>query len=153
MKPALASVDEDWKKFPEDYRRLVIDPLHREVATAVRSDSGLNDRIRDLQGQARRAASEQVRDRIGEQIKSLILNRARLAAEKAAGPIVKFAADALKGRSDANHARRNGAQTRTVPQGQSAPVSRSVLPPELGFKNGVFDPAIAAKQAARLMNA
>lgn len=151
IKPALASVEGSWKDFPDDYKRLVVSPLHSEVARIVKADTGLKLRIDELQASARRAVSEQVRANIGEQIKQLYVSRAKLAAEEVKGPIIEFAGKSLKGRSDANHERRNGAQTRTAPKGQSAPVRKSALPDMPQFKNNEFDPKIAAQQAARLL--
>lgn len=149
--PSLAAIEAQWKKFPDDYKRLVVDPLNREVSAAVKADQGLNQQVQDLQARAKRATSEQVRDQLGAQIKQLFVNRAKLAAEKVKGPILKFAADSLKGRSIDAHARRSGSQDRTQPKGTSAPVRSSPLPPDLGMKNNVYDPKMAARQAQALM--
>ncbi len=151
VKPSLASVEAGWKNFPDDYKRLVIDPLHREVVSAIKADPILDQQVKDLQVRARRATSEQVRQQLGTQIQQLFVNRAKLAVEQKAKPIVKFAADWLKGRSDQTHERRNSAQTRTTPKGPSAPVRTSLTPPDLGFKDGVFDSKVAMKQAMALM--
>lgn len=150
--PALQSVADDWKKFPDDFKRLVTDPLHREVSAAVRADPVLNQQVKDLTARAARATSEQVRNQIGTQIRQLFVNRAKLAAEKAKTPILKFAADALKGRSDQTHERLRGAQARTAPKGTSAPVRSSVLPADMGFKDGIFDVNAAAAMATREIN-
>ena len=147
VKPALASAETAWKDFPEDYQRLIVDPLNREVTKAVRDDQVLDQQIKDLNARARRATSDGVRQQIGEQIKQLFVNRAKLAADKAKGPILKFAAEALQGRSQQNNGRRAAAQTRTAPQGQSSPVRPSAMPAVQGFKNGVFDSTTAYKQA------
>src|SRR5208282_3868406 len=149
--PALSSVAELWKEFPDDYQRYVIDPLNREVTQAVRGDQMLDTQIRDLNAKARRATSESVRQQIGDQIRQLFVNRAKLAADRAKGPILKSAADVLKARSTQNNQRRQAAQTRTAPQGTGSPVRQSVMPPEMGFKNGIFDSSTALKQAAALL--
>lgn len=149
--PSLASVKEQWKDFPADYQRLVVDPLNREVTKAVKSDPGLTQQVNELSQQAKRATSEQVRNAIGERIKQLFVNRAKIAADKVKAPILKFAAEALAGRSSSTHQRRAGAQDRTQPKGPSAPVRTSALPPDLGMKNNVFDPKMAARQAMALL--
>jgi hypothetical protein len=151
VQPALASVADAWKDFPDDYQRLVVDPLNREVTKAVREDSVLDQQVKDLNAKARRATSESVRQQIGDQIKQLFVNRAKLAAERAKAPIVKFAAEAVKGRTTNTNQRRAAAQTRTAPQGTGTPVRQSVLPPDLGFKNGLFDSATAMKQALAVL--
>lgn len=150
VKPALASVEAGWQKFPDDYKRLVTDPLHREIVAAVKADPRLDQQVKDLQMRARRATSEQVRAQLGEQIKQLFVNRARQVAEAKAPPIIKFAADWLKGRSDNNHERRNNAQARTTPKGPGAPVKTSSVPADIGFKDGIYDPKVALKQMQAL---
>ena len=153
VKPALASVADGWKDFPDDYNRLVVDPLNREITRIVRADQVLDQQVRDLNARARRATSEQVRQQIGGQIKQLIVNRARIAADKVKAPILKFAAERLTGMSQQIHARKATAQTRTAPQGQATPVRQSALPPTtVSFKNGVYDSATAYKQAMALIN-
>lgn len=151
VKPALASVEAAWKSFPADYDSLVVDRLNREIMKAVNGDAGVNQRAAELKRQAQRATSEPVRQRIGEDLKRLFVNRAKLAAEALAPPILKFAADSLKGRSDATHERRNGAQNRTAPKGTSTPVNRSAVPDNPGFKNGVFDVDTAVRMSAARM--
>lgn len=150
--PSLSTVADKWKDFQDDYKRLVVDPLNGEVTKAVRADSVLNQRVADLTAQAQRATSEARRREIGNDIKQLFLNRARLAADKAKGPILKFAAEALQGRSAQTNGRRTAAQTRTAPAGTGTPVRQSVLPPAASFKNGMFDTATAMKQAMALVN-
>ncbi len=152
VQPALQSVEASWKKFPADYQDLVVDRLNRLVAKDVKADPALDRRLSDLSVQARRATSEQVRARVGDQIRQLIVNRAKIATEKHKPSVLKFAAESLKGRSDATHERRNGAQTRTAPQGTSAPVKRSLAPDITGFKNNVFDTSIAMKQMLQAIN-
>lgn len=149
VKGSLASVQEQWKSFPNDFRRLVLDPLTADVNKAVRNDEALYKQVNILQRRARAAVSEEVRDGFGQQINNLITQRAKRALEQLTPPMVKFAADTLKGRSDTTHGRREGAQNRTAPQGSSAPARQSVLPPELGMKNGMFDPKVAFQQALR----
>lgn len=150
--PALTSVADAWKAFPDDYARLVVNPLNSEVSNIVRGDQVLQQQVHDLRARARRATSEGVRTQIGEQIKQLYVNRATLAADKAKGPILKFAAEALKGRSAQTNERRTAAQTHSAPGGTGSPVRQSVLPPEVGsFKNGVYDPGTAMKQAMAAM--
>lgn len=146
--PALASVADSWKTFPDDYKRLVVDPLSREVNKIVRSDQALSQQVTGLRDRARRATSEAVRQRIGSDIQALFVNRAQLAAESARGPILKFAADTLKGRSVQTNERHTAAQNRTAPNGTGTPVRQSVMPTEVAaFKGGVYDSATAMKQA------
>lgn len=144
--PALASVADGWKDYPDDYRRLVTDPLNKEVMDAVNADPAINRQANELKERAKRATSEQVRRQIGEQIKNLYVHRAQMIADQKKGPIVKFAADWLKARSDNKHERKQSAQTRTAPQGQGAPVKRSLAPEMAGFKDGKYDSSIAMKQ-------
>ncbi len=149
--PALASVADGWKKFPDDYKRLVTDPLHRDVVAEVKADPALKERAAEIIAKAKRATSEQVRSRYGDELKQLYIHRAKQAAAKLAPPITEFAANTLKGLSDATHERRSGAQTRTAPKGPSAPVKQSLVPALAGFKNGVFDHSTAVKQAMQLI--
>jgi hypothetical protein len=150
--PALQSVADAWKAFPDDYRRQVLEPLNREVTAAVKADPALNNRVTELNALARRATSEQVRQRYGDQIRALFVNRAKIAADKAKGPILKTAAEWLQWKSQQTHERRNGAQNRTAPKGPSAPVGHSLVPETIGFKNGTFDPNTAMKQTMQLLN-
>lgn len=151
VKPILASVEEAWKNYPADFKRLVDDPLNREVAAAVKADPALKAKVQAHLQRAQRATSEQVRQSIGKQIQQLYVDRAKLALDTVKVPILKFAATVLKGRSDTNHERREGAQTRTTPKGASAPVKESLLPPTIGFKGGVYDSTTALRQAAQLL--
>lgn len=152
-KPALASAEAAWKNFPDAYKDLVVDRLNKLVNTDVAGDMVLNQRAVELNAQARRATSERVRQQLGEQIKQLFVNRANLAVAKHSPAVLKFAAESLKGRSDATHDRRAGAQTRTVPKGPSAPVQRSIMPEMPVFKDGAYDSATALKQAQRAVAA
>jgi len=151
VSPALAAVANNWKQFPDDYKKHVVDPLHREVTAIVKADPVLNQRVTDKITQARRATSEQVRQRIGEEIRQLFVSRARIAADKVKAPILKTAADWLQWKSQQTHDRRNGAQTRTAPKGPSAPVQHTLVPETTGFKNGTYDPAIAARMAMQAL--
>lgn len=152
--PALSSVADAWKKFPDDYQRLVVNPLNSEVTAIVRADTVLAGQVDDLRARARRATSESVRQGIGDQIRQLYVNRATLAAEKAKGPIVKFAADALQGRSAQTNERRTAAQSHSAPGGTGSPVKQSIMPTDVGtFKNGVYDSGTAMKQAMAAMAA
>ncbi len=144
--PALASVADAWKAFPDDYKKHVLDPLNRDVVGAVKTDPVLSQRVAEKIAQARRATSEQVRQRIGEEIRQLFVSRARIAAEKYKTPILRTAADWLQWKSQQTHDRRNGAQTRTAPKGPSTPVPHSVVPDTVSFKGGNYDPATAARQ-------
>lgn len=152
VKPALASVESTWKQFPDDYNRLVIDPLHREVVKTIRADEGFKARIELLHAQAKRAASAQRRDEIGRQIQQAYINRAKLAAEAVKKPILQFAATRLKEQADQNHARLQNGQNRTGPRGTAGTVPRPLLP-----KNGVemgeyYDPKVAVRQALALLS-
>lgn len=150
VEPSLSSVADSWKDFPEDYKRLVVDPLNGEINKAVRADGNLQNQVSDLRDRARRATSESIRQQIGDQIRNLYVNRAKLAAEAARSPILKFAAETLKGRSVQTNARRTAAQTRSAPNGTTTPVRQSVMP-EVSFKNGVYDSGTAMKQMLALM--
>jgi hypothetical protein len=151
VKPALAPVEKAWSQFPDDFHRLVVDPLHREVAKTVRSDPGFKARIDLLHSQARRAASAQKRNEIGQQIQQAYINRAKLATEAVKKPILQFAANRLKEQADQNHARRQDAQNRTAPRGPTGTVPRPILPKNIPQMGDVYDPKIAVKQAAALL--
>lgn len=153
VKPSLTEAEKAWAKYPDDYARLVVDPLNREVTKAIGGDQALNRQVGELQAKAARATSEQVRQDIGARIKQLVINRAKMAVDKAKGPILATAAKTLKGLSDQTHDRRQGAQDRTVPKGQTTPVNRSVLPNTVQFKDNKFDAATAVKQATQLLAA
>lgn len=152
--PALASVADSWKAFPDDYKRLVVDPLTREVSKIVRGDQALLKQVADLRDRAKRATSESVRQRLGSDIQTLFVNKARIAAESASVPILKFATDTLKGRSVQINERHTAAQSRTAPNGTGTPVKQSVMPAEIAsFKGGVFDSGTAMKQAIAALQA
>jgi hypothetical protein len=152
VKPALASVESQWKAFPNDYNDLVVDRLHRKVTETIRADAGFNQRIKLLNDQAQRATSAQKRDELGQAIKQAYVNRAKLAVDAVKRPILEFAANRLKERADQTHARRTSAQNRTAPNGSTGIVPRSLTPNNLvQMKDGVFDPAIAVKQARQLL--
>ena len=152
VKPALATVESQWKEFPNDYHDLVVDRLHRKVTETIRADAGFNQRIKLLNDQAQRAASAQKRDELGVAIRQAYVNRARLAVEAVKKPILEFAANRLKERADQTHARRQAAQNRTAPKGTTGTVPRSLTPNNLvQMDNGVFDPATAVKQARQLL--
>jgi hypothetical protein len=149
--PALASVAEAWKAFPSDYQRLVVDPLHREVTAALKSNRGFNEEIEMLHAQARRATSAQRRDQIGEQIQQRYVNRAKLAADAKKGEILKFAAKFLSEQSQSTHARRLAAQDRTAPRGASSTVPRSLVPPAQSKMGARFDASLAAQELNTLL--
>ena len=150
--PALSSVADAWKAFPDDYQKQVVEPLKRDVITAIKGDPVLRQRVADLRQRAQMAATEQARNRIGEEIKQLVINRARLAVDQAKAPILKTAAEWFTWRNQQTHARKASAQTRTAPQGQSTPVRQSALPTQAPFKNGLFDSQTAMKQALAAIN-
>lgn len=152
VQPTLASVADDWKTFPDDYKRLVVDPLNNEITNALRSDQVLIQKTRDLQARAQRATSEPKRQEIGAEIQQLYVNRAKLAADQAKAPILKSAANALKGLSVQNNDRRAAGQNRTAPNGTGTPVKHSVIPEVAQFKNGLFDSGTAMKQAMAALN-
>jgi hypothetical protein len=149
--PALATVEKAWSQFPDDYQRLVVDPLHREVAKVVRADQGFKARIDMMHAQARRAASAQKRDEIGQQIQQAYVNRAKLATEAVKRPILQFAATRLKETASQNHARRQDAQSRTAPRGTTGTVPRPILPKGIAQMGDTYDPKIAVQQAAALL--
>lgn len=149
IKPALASVEAAWKQHPADYKRLVLDPLQREVNDVLVKDAGFQDTIGRLVAQARRATSPQVRETISGQIKQAYVNRAKLAVEAVKRPIIEFAAKTLKEQSASTHARRQAGQNSTAPKTVQS-VQTNPVPADLGFKNNVFDPAVAVQQMSRL---
>lgn len=149
--PALTSVKDNWKQFPSEFQDLVVDRLNRLVSKDVRADTGLDRKVSDLRAQAKRATSEQVRADLGERIRQQFIHRANQAVEKHKPAVLKFAAESLKGRSEATHERRTGAQTHTAPKGPSAPVKTSLLPKAAEFKNGIFDTSTAVRQMQQLL--
>lgn len=152
VKPGLNKIETLWAKFPDDYKRLVVEPLNREVGQAITKDVNLNRQVAELRARAERATSEQVRHDLGAQIKNLVINRARFAMDAVKGPILATAAKTLQGLSVQTHERRAGAQNRTVPRGESTPVRHSPVPALAQFKNGVFDTATAARQIQQALN-
>lgn len=153
ISPELAPIATAWKDFPDDYGRLVLEPLKAGVIRIIRGDKVLATDALVLQKKAARAASPDVRQYIGEQIKQLYVNRAKLAFGEVKGPILATAAKTLKGLSDQVHARHAGAQGRTTPRGTSTPVRQSVAPVTSAFPNGTYDPKIAFKQAQEAISA
>ena len=152
VRPALASVAEAWKAFPNDYQDLVEGRLHRRVSEVIEADKGFAGRIRLLHQQALRAPSAQRRDELGKQIQQAYVNRAKLAVDAVKRPVLDFAATLLRERSNDKHARRAAAQNRTAPNGSSSTVPRSILPKDIPQMPGnVFDPAVAVRQAKRLL--
>jgi hypothetical protein len=152
VKPALAAIEQQWKEFPNDYQDLVVDRLHRKVNETIRADAGFNQRIKLLSDQARRATSAQKRAELGQVIKQAYVNRAKLATDAVKKPILEFAANRLKERADQTHARRGAAQNRTTPAGSPGTVPRSLTPNNLvQMPDGVFDPAVAVRQARQLL--
>lgn len=148
VKPTLSSVENSWKEFPDDYQRLVVDPLNSAITKALGTDQDLIQKTRELRARAHRATSEEVRQQIGADIQKLYVNRARIAADKVKTPILNSAANALKGLSVQNNTRRAAAQNRTAPSGTGTPVRQSVLPTNIAtFKNGMYDSGTAMKQA------
>ena len=66
------------------------------------------------------------------------------------------AAEYLKGRSDANHARRAAGQSQTAPKGVTTAVPRSVVPGNVDKSSftdasGVFDPMKASKYLSSIL--
>jgi len=154
--PALASVADAWKAFPKDYQEQVITPLHSEVNRVLGQDAAFKSQIKQLSDQAQRAVSPQVRQRVTEQIKQLYTYRAQQAIEANKRPILAKAAEYLKGRSDANHARRAAGQSQTAPKGVTTAVPRSVVPGNVDKSNftdasGVFDPMKASKYLSSVL--
>jgi hypothetical protein len=151
IKPALSSVEKSWEKFPDDYNDLVVDRLHKKVNEVLRSDEGFNARINQLDSLAKRAVSAQRRAEIGEEMKKVAVNRAKLAAEAVKKPILEFAANRLKQQADQRHERQASAQNRTAPKSATGTVPRSLIPKDFpAFKDGVYDPKTAAAQMKRL---
>ena len=149
--PSLTSVQDAWKNFPKEYDDLVVGRLNRLVVQEINADANFNSKIAALDARAKRAASAQVREQIGQEIKTAYITRANIAANRHKPDVLKFAAESLKGRSDASHERRSGAQTRTAPKGTSAPVKKSVVSNMPVMKDGIFDSKTAMQQANKLL--
>ncbi len=151
---AIASgILDSWKAFPTEYQEQVITPLNSEVTRVLGQDAAFKSQIKQLTDQAQRAVSPQVRQRVTEQIKQLYTYRAQQAIEANKRPILAKAAEYLKGRSDANHARRAAGQSQTAPKGVTTAVPRSVVPGNMDKSaftdsSGIFDP----QKASRYMN-
>ena len=154
IKPALVSVADAWKKYPNDYQDLVVDRLHRKVTETIRADAGFTDGIKLLNDQARRAVSAQRRTELAQAIQQRYVNRAKLAVDAVKKPILEFAANRLKEQADQLHARRTAAQNHTTPKGSAGQVPRSLMPKGLPeMRDGIYDPAVAMEQAKRLFPA
>lgn len=151
IKPALESVAKGWEKFPSDYQRLVVEPLHREVTKIMNSDEGFKGKIESLKAQAKRAVSAQVRASLTEQVKTAYTNRAKQAVDVAKKDILPFAATFLKERSDSTHARRSDAQTRTAPSGKGGTVPKSLIPNNLPKMGDSYSSRDALAQMAALV--
>jgi hypothetical protein len=154
LKPALSSVEKEWSKFPQQFQRLVADPLHRQVVDTIKQDSLFEGKIRLLKEQALRATSAQKRTEFSQAIRNAYLNRAKLAVEASKGKIFREAAEFFQERVNQRHERRAAAQTRTAPSGTNGTVPRTALPKDLvDFKDGVFDSDTAVRQARQLLGA
>lgn len=153
VKPALASVEQSWKQFPNDFKELVLDRLHRKVQDVIRGDKAFEERIDRLKTDAARATSAQVRKELGEQIVRLFRHRAERAVEFNKKEVLDFAARNLKQRVDKSHDRRQASQNRTAPNGTSKAVPRSIAPKNLNadFKDGVYDSNTAYRQALEVI--
>lgn len=152
IKPALSAVEKEWSKFPKQFERLVRDPLHSQVFDAIRNDKAFEGRIRLLKEQALRSPSAQKRAELGEAVKNLYLNRAKLAVDAAKGQVFREAAEFFQERVNQRHERRQAAQNRTAPSGSNGTVPRTAIPRDLiDFKDGVFDSDTAIKQARQLL--
>ena len=148
--PALASIAPAWQKHPAEYKQFVTDPLQQKVGEVLAKDAGFQSSIRMLGDRAQRAVDPQVREQLATQIKSLYVNRAKLAVEAVKRPIIEFATKTLAERSANAHARRQAGQSRTAPSTATS-VPRSVVPDDIGkMPNGVYDADFALKQMQRL---
>lgn len=149
---ALSTVAKAWEKHPEDYNRLVVEPLQREVAKVMAADPVFKDAINRLMSRAQRATNQQVRDNLAAQIRQTYVNRAKQAAEAVKRPILDFAAKTLSDKSASTNGRRAAAQTRTAVSGTPSAVQRSLVPDDVGvqFPGGQYDPKIAAQQMQKL---
>jgi hypothetical protein len=152
VKPALAAVEKEWGKFPQQFQRLVADPLHSEVVNAIKADKAFEGRIRIWKEQALRAPSAQKRAEFGQAIQQAYLNRAKLAVDATKGRIFREAAEMFQERVNNRHERRSAAQNRTAPSGSNGTVPRTVLPKDLvEFQNNEFDSGTAYRQARQLL--
>jgi hypothetical protein len=152
VKPALAAVEKEWGKFPQQFQRLVADPLHRQVVDVIKQDKVFEGKIRLWKEAATRATSAQKRTEIGQAIQTAYLNRAKLAVDAVKGGIFRDAADMFQERVNARHERREAAQNRTAPNGSNGTVPRTAIPKDLvQFQNETFDTDTAVKQARQLL--
>lgn len=152
LTPALTSVAAAWAKHPAEYKELVTDRLQKQVSEVIAKDPAFQSRVKLFVDQAQRATSQAYRDQIASQLQKAYVQRAKLAAEAVKRPILKFAAETLKQRSETTRDRRQAGQSRTALQNGS-PVNRSPLPTDLGkMPGGVYDPALAMKQATALFS-
>lgn len=149
LKPALASVADAWKDHPQEYKELVVDRLNKRIDEVLAADTVFSENIRRLDDRAQRATNPQVKQALGNQIKTAYVNRAKQAAEAVKRPILDFAAKTLAAKASATNGRRDAAQSRTAPKGVTNSVPRSLIPdtPEFKFQGGQYDP----KQAMAMM--
>jgi hypothetical protein len=155
VSPALAETKAAWEKVQggkEAFAELVEGKLHSAVRQTLKEDARFLDRIKLLDQNARRAPSAQKRAEYAEQIRQTYVNRAKLAVDALKPGIMQDAARFFKAGNDANHQRRQAAQSQRTPQGTASPVPRSIAPANLVSGAGDrFDPGEAARQTARLI--
>lgn len=125
--PALESVKESYSKFPDSWKAIQ-DRLHSHVLEGFRADERFAERVKTLIAQARRAPSEQRRREIGDAIKMLHANKAKLIVDAHKATVIREAGTRLKEQSDRTHQRHQAAQTKQAPAGGGTPVPRSLVP-------------------------
>jgi hypothetical protein len=128
--PVTAQFKDVREKRPDDVRRLVDEPLYREVLAKLKTDPEFQSKLKVFDAQARRATSPQVRAQIRERMEQTYVNRATLIANdpKVKGPILQTAATALANGSASTHARRTAAQSHTAPRGAGTATPKSLVP-------------------------
>lgn len=152
--PALASVADAWKDFPNEYQELVVKRLNSQITDKLMENGAFKSRIQGLMAQAKRATSDAVRTNLTTQIKTEFVNRAKMLATTKAirGPILEFASTWLASRGNRQHERREAAQTRTTARGAPAAVPRSVIPKALTEMLGdTYDADAAFRQGMALI--
>ncbi len=131
-----ADVVQAWGQFPKQYEEMVLKPLHSGVSEAIKNDDAFKGRIELLDKQAQRAVSAQKRQEIGEQIKHLYVQRARLAANSIRNRVLQDAAEKLKAVNKQTHDRRQLAANQKGPRGPQNTVPRSIVPATIGEDAG-----------------
>lgn len=147
--PALSAISDNpvWKENPDAFKDLVVNRLHSQIAEVMKADDGFRARISGMYDRAKAATSQQVREKIAQQIVDAHVNKAALIAEQKKRSVLDFATNALKGQSAANKTRREAGQNRTPPRGASGTAPQSLVPKVIpGSTSDYYDPKTALRQ-------